>query len=572
MNVIVPYEITDANLTSSSIAEDDHAAWDSATTYPIGARVIRTETHRIYESIKASNVGLVPESNPLAWFEVGPTNKWAMFDGSASTATEHANTITVVLQIDGPVNDIVFVEATGYSVDITLPDYSTTVSFPEPVPPATTSTVYLSDIGSAGGQLTLQITGPYGVSVGALAVGNKTFLGQTQRGSGIGIVDYSRRAVDEFGAVSFTRRGYSKRINARIVLATSDVDRVSGILTALRSVPAVWIGSSQYLAMIAFGYFRDWSIAVSNYVTSELSLEIESLVLDASEQTAPEVIEVPVDDTISVSLTNPNLASVATLSDTSAEAGITLQNDGLLYWYTKINGSFTGQGYRSGEWSANGAISTAIASDYEVQFGADAWQPLSANRSLSSYATSGQDLTVSTTAKIRRIGQTVTLGSSPITLRAAVPAPAPPPPPAPPDPVTDLALDPSYSHSVSDAISAELVLYMESDGTWSVRTVQDLASPIEAATGDWHPSPASGVGVDFQAKVTASGSLSIVNQMSSWTSLAGNKTCRTILSIPTNNSASGSASLAIQVRRIGGTAEGTDSVTFNVSGTGISGA
>ena len=42
MRYIVPTTITDAMLISSSVAEADYAAWNAATAYTVGNRVIRT--------------------------------------------------------------------------------------------------------------------------------------------------------------------------------------------------------------------------------------------------------------------------------------------------------------------------------------------------------------------------------------------------------------------------------------------------------------------------------------------------------------------------------------------------
>jgi len=42
MRIIRPTTITDAMLTSSTVAETDHAAYNGATTYALGDRVIVT--------------------------------------------------------------------------------------------------------------------------------------------------------------------------------------------------------------------------------------------------------------------------------------------------------------------------------------------------------------------------------------------------------------------------------------------------------------------------------------------------------------------------------------------------
>ena len=47
MQFITPVQITDAMLVASSIPEADYAAWNAATSYAEGDRVIRASTHRV---------------------------------------------------------------------------------------------------------------------------------------------------------------------------------------------------------------------------------------------------------------------------------------------------------------------------------------------------------------------------------------------------------------------------------------------------------------------------------------------------------------------------------------------
>ena len=75
--IVNPLTITDAMLTSSTVTEDDYSAWSGSTTYALGARVIVLSTHKIYQSLQASNLNKDPTAQPLWWIEVSPTNKWA---------------------------------------------------------------------------------------------------------------------------------------------------------------------------------------------------------------------------------------------------------------------------------------------------------------------------------------------------------------------------------------------------------------------------------------------------------------------------------------------------------------
>lgn len=108
MNVIPPITITDALLTSSTIAEPDtgEAVYSAGTTYGLGAVVISTTTHLKYTSLQAGNLGH-PLSAAIAqgvvptaadwWVMSGPTNKWAMFDLMRSTASIAPLALTAVV-------------------------------------------------------------------------------------------------------------------------------------------------------------------------------------------------------------------------------------------------------------------------------------------------------------------------------------------------------------------------------------------------------------------------------------------------------------------------------------------
>ena len=81
MQFIKPVSISDATLISSTIAETDYSAWSSGTTYALGDKVILTSTHRVYESLQAANTNHNPtEAASTWWLDIGPTNRWAMFD------------------------------------------------------------------------------------------------------------------------------------------------------------------------------------------------------------------------------------------------------------------------------------------------------------------------------------------------------------------------------------------------------------------------------------------------------------------------------------------------------------
>ena len=92
MRVIPPIAV--ASISSSTIGEPDtgETLWVSGTTYPtIGTRrIVAGTVHKVYEKLTtnvATNLTVSPNLNPIDWLEIGPTNRWAMFDLFRNTAS-----------------------------------------------------------------------------------------------------------------------------------------------------------------------------------------------------------------------------------------------------------------------------------------------------------------------------------------------------------------------------------------------------------------------------------------------------------------------------------------------------
>lgn len=298
MRVIQPITVTDAVLISSTAPETDHAAWAAGTAYNVGDRVIRTQTHRIYERLVAGTTATAPENDATNWLDVAPTNRWAMFDAQVSTATSLASPLTVVLA-PGLINSLALLGLVGNQVQVSVTDgpggptvYSRTV--PLDVTPVfdwydyffavaeQLADVVLTDLPPYGAaRVTVSITGGGSVACGVLAAGTAQLLGNTEFGVTVGITDYSRKVTDEFGVTTFVRRAWSKRMSARAVLPTGQINRVQQALATLRATPCVWIGApdtATYAPLVVFGFYRDFSIHVAYPTQSACSLEIEGLI------------------------------------------------------------------------------------------------------------------------------------------------------------------------------------------------------------------------------------------------------------------------------------------------------
>ncbi|MDD2664377.1 MAG: hypothetical protein PHD19_11555 [Dechloromonas sp.] len=296
MKFIEPVSLASAALISSTIAEADYPAWDVATSYTVGARVIKTATHRVYESVKADNLGHDPATDKTAewWVDVGPTNRWAMFDASVGSVSSVAGALTVVLE-PGIISALALLDIAGTAVHVVMESGGATVYdktfdiaddaelldwwmyFFGPITPATT--LIVTDLPPFhAGRLTVSIT-PAGGSAacGTLAVGELVEVGDVEWGARIGVTDYSRKETDEWGVTSVTERGYAKRLEPSVEIRKTAVDYVARRFAAIRARPVVWIGVPDYESTVIYGWLRDWGIAISYPTFSVAQLTIEGL-------------------------------------------------------------------------------------------------------------------------------------------------------------------------------------------------------------------------------------------------------------------------------------------------------
>lgn len=278
-SVLQPVGITDAMLISSTVTENDYAVWSNATTYSIGQRCISTTTHRIYESMANSNLAKDPTDinnragTTVWWQDIGPTNKWAMFDTEVSTQTEVASPLTVVIRpgffnsfwlgaIDAEQLVAVVKDAPGGNV---IFSYSGALEGSEP------ADYYeycferfkpLMDFLASGidqynnAELSITLTKASGtVKLGILALGDLRPLGKTQYGAKAKPKTYSYIAVDEYGKTKIKRRKAAKDMTLSAYLKLEEANSVLDLITSLLDVPCVWVGTGlqEYSGLRAFG-------------------------------------------------------------------------------------------------------------------------------------------------------------------------------------------------------------------------------------------------------------------------------------------------------------------------------
>ena len=297
--VIIPKTIDDSNFITSTLPETDYAAWSSATTYGIGDRVILTTGyHKIYESVVGSNLNHNPGTASTHWVEVSPTNRWAAFDTSGGTFSYSSGANIVFSFTADRATSIALVELTARSVRIQASapgypnyydqtynlgdravinnwyDYFTADSFLAtelivtdiPAIPSTTFTITIENNGNP-------------LQVGNFIVGTNIELGNTKYGAKIGIIDYSKKDVNEFGKATIIKRTFSKKMDVTLDVDNGVIDSVAARLNYLRATPCLWVGANgAFESLTVYGFYRDYSVEIAYPTHSICSLQIEGLV------------------------------------------------------------------------------------------------------------------------------------------------------------------------------------------------------------------------------------------------------------------------------------------------------
>lgn len=296
MKVLAPLTVTESMLISSTIPETDHAAYAAGTTYAAGARVIYQ--HRIYESLQSSNTGKTPGASTSTawWLDVGPTGRWAMFDGIVDTASTAASSITVVLQPGVRFDSLGIIAGIGSRVRVRMLDGATVV-YDQTKRLASTSirsmSAYFFAAETLAGELVFEnlprylngtvevtITGSGTVAIGVLAIGTLHDIGVTEKGASASRTSYSRKDTNDFGVTTLLQRPSAKLASLKLILPRSDTRRVDQLFKTLDAVPCICIGSEDTIdfgPLVIFGWLGEFRILYEYAVYAVCNVDFKGL-------------------------------------------------------------------------------------------------------------------------------------------------------------------------------------------------------------------------------------------------------------------------------------------------------
>jgi len=298
MRLIKPFTITEGMLTSN-VPEDDYDPWTTTDIYGVGDRVIYE--HRIYESASSGNVGQTPSSTSTSWIDVGPTNRWAMFDEVHTTRTIYDAPISVEIVPNEATTAIALLNLACRSVRIRIMDGTSTVYdetfdmsgsligsnwweyfFGAWIPQTTLLVLELPSYYYGTVLIDIQDSGgspPTPVSCGVCILGQlRTFSEyDVALGARVGIQDYSRKERNDYGDLILVERAYAKRATMQALLPNILLPVVYETLAEVRATPVVWIGSEEIDPLIIYGFYKTADILIAYPEQSLLEIELEGL-------------------------------------------------------------------------------------------------------------------------------------------------------------------------------------------------------------------------------------------------------------------------------------------------------
>jgi len=305
MRVIIPASAP--VLITSTIPEPDtgEAVYASGTSYALGARVISTTAHRIYESLQAANqthaLPVPPETATDWWMDVGVTNQYACFDLARNTQSVGNSPIEITFTPGERVNAIAVMgmeadslriqmhTSTGLKYDATFDlklrvvrdgyEYAFKPFDRQPsvvkfdLPPYS-----INDI-----TLTIARTDGQPVKVGSILAGTYIYLGATEYNATNDALNFSTIERDIYGTATLIPRRTLPKTNQTCWIDKMYVNDLLDARARLNAVPAAWSGlddksdSGYFEALLILGIYKQFSIDLSEYNRARLTLELEEI-------------------------------------------------------------------------------------------------------------------------------------------------------------------------------------------------------------------------------------------------------------------------------------------------------
>lgn len=279
-NIITPMSVTDAELTASNIAEDDHPEWVVESSYGLGDQVISTATHRIYESMQGGNQGNDPVIDDGSWWlELGATNRWRAFDNRRSVRARRADSITFSITPSRDCDALSLFGLTAGEVQIEVWDgaisiYDQTFGMVDTLHVVSAYTWFFGGLtyarqkvlngfpGYIGHRIDITISAPGAFAeVGHIVLGRNNIIGRLRNLPTVQFVSHSRKGYDDFGDEILIRRGSTLRHELSLIVPTSQAARVMDIVAEVDGLATAFYatGTGSNYGIEGLGFVDDHS-------------------------------------------------------------------------------------------------------------------------------------------------------------------------------------------------------------------------------------------------------------------------------------------------------------------------
>lgn len=296
IEVSTAYYLTNVTANTFQITEEKNGQPIVTTGTQSGVQTATASIHKVYESLKASNVGKNPLVSPDYWLDLGATNRWLMFDQSLTSQTENPDEIDVVFDVVGLITSVAVLNVRAETIQIIMTDSVAGVVYDETISlrsstadsswhsyffdtPKEDRDFFISDLPSYRNTQIQVIINQSGKTVqcGAIVLGVPFVVGATQYGMSMGQIDFSVKTRDSFGNFSFLERGFSRRGEANVWVENGDVDGLLNFLADIRATPALFEMSSSFSSSVIYGIAKDFNLEVQRPTVSLISVRLEGL-------------------------------------------------------------------------------------------------------------------------------------------------------------------------------------------------------------------------------------------------------------------------------------------------------
>jgi len=324
LKVLDPINIQKYMIDMNTLDDSLYSNWSYNINYVLTEKVIDPYNSMIYECINNHLSRNTPSNDGSNWTFVSPANSMAMFDRSVNTYSEGGSSsgIYVKLTPRQRINGIALLDMVGIS-SATITLFYLTTAIPGGVITSTTDTysygiTMMRNINQPGGyvQFIFNISlesrnvsnwreyfiEPYAIKtdcfigfpsrsdyqiefttssanckIGAMMLGNFVELGDVGYGVSSSIDDYSIKTTNAYGVTTLTARDYTKRVNYPITVPNWAMRRSFSTLSALRTKPAVFIGSDdyRYTPFTVYGYVSNFDVSLSFSTFSIINIEVK---------------------------------------------------------------------------------------------------------------------------------------------------------------------------------------------------------------------------------------------------------------------------------------------------------